>query len=61
VFDDEAVIIGNDNEGIINVTVGGIGVPLRDWPLEIGGGVSIPLTSDKEFNSRLIFSALYQF
>ena len=60
-FDGEAVVIGNDNQGTINVTVGGIGVPLRDWPLEIGGGVSIPLTSDKEFNSRLILSALYQF
>ena len=60
-FDGEAVVLGNDNQGTINVTVGGIGAPLRNWPLEIGGGVSIPLTADKEFDSRLIVSALYQF
>ncbi len=60
-FDGEAVVLGDDNEGIINITAGVIGAPLEDVPLEIGGGMSVPLTSDQEFDRRVVFSALYQF
>jgi len=60
-LDGEAVVIGDDNEGIINFTVGFIGSPVTGLPLEVGGGVSFPVTADKEFDNRIIFSALYQF
>ena len=60
-LDGEAVVIGDDNEGIINLTVGFIGSPITALPLEVGGGISFPITVDKEFDNRLIFSVLYQF
>jgi len=60
-FDGESVVIGDDNKGVVNLTVGFIGAPSGDVPLEIGGGISFPITADKEFDNRLIFSVLYQF
>ena len=60
-LDGEVIVIGDDNEGIINLTVGFIGSPITGLPLEVGGGISVPITADKEFDNRLIFSVLYQF
>lgn len=60
-LDGEAVVVGDDNEAVINFTAGFIGSPNANLPLEIGAGISFPITSDKEFDNRVIFSALYQF
>ena len=60
-FDAEMIVKGDDNEGVVNLTLGLIGAPDDNVPLEIGGGVSFPITADKEFDSRVILSLLYEF
>ena len=52
---------GDDNEGVINLTLGLIGAPQSESAFEIGGGVSFPITPDKEFESRIILSLFYEF
>ena len=60
-FDAEMIVKGDDNEGIVNLTLGLISAPADNVPLEIGGGVSFPITADKEFDNRLILSVFYEF
>lgn len=60
-LDGEIVLIGDDNEGVINASWGVIGSPIKGMPLEVGIGMSAPITTDRDFDQRWIFSLLYQF
>ena len=60
-LDGEIVLIGDDNEGVINASWGAIGSPIKGMPLEVGVGMSAPITKDRDFDQRWIFSLLYQF
>ena len=60
-LDSEMIVKGDDNEGVVNLTLGLIGAPWRNSPFEIGGGVSFPITPDKEFDSRIILSLFCEF
>ena len=60
-LDGEMVAAGEDNEAILNVSWGFIGAPIHGVPLEIGLGISFPVTRDRDFDQRSVFSLLYQF
>ena len=60
-LDGEMVASGEDNEAILNISWGFIGAPIRGVPLEIGAGISLPFTRDRDFDQRSVFSLLYQF
>ena len=60
-LDGEMVALGDDNEAILIVSWGFIGAPIRGLPLEIGLGISLPVTRDRDFDRRSVFSLLYQF
>lgn len=61
-FDGEHVYGGEeDGVNIVNVTPGIKVSPLDSSNLQIGIGVSVPLTDDKEFHARPILSVFYHF
>lgn len=60
-LDGELVVIGDDNEGVINASWGVIGSPIKGIPLEVGIGASMPITRDRDFDQKAIISLLYQF
>ena len=60
-LDGEMVAVGDDNEAILNVSWGFIGAPIHGVPLEIVLGISFPVTRDRDFDQRSVFSLLYQF
>jgi hypothetical protein len=61
-FDGEHVFGGEeDGLDVVNVTPGIKVQPLDDPNLQVGVGVSLPLTDEKEFYARLILSAFYHF
>ena len=61
-FDGEHVF-GGEEDGIdvVNVTPGFKVQPFDDPNFQVGVGVSLPLTDDKEFHARLILSVFYHF
>ena len=59
--DGEFIAIGDDNETIMNISWGFIGKPFRGVPLEFGVGMSVPITSDRNFDRRSVIAFLYQF
>lgn len=59
--DGELVVIGDDNESVINASWGAIGSPIKGVPLEVGIGMSVPITRDRDFDQKAIISLLYQF
>ena len=60
-LDGELVAFGDDNEAILNASWGFIGSPIQGVPLEVGVGLSIPVTRDRDFDQRGVISFLYQF
>ena len=60
-LDGELVAFGDDNEAILNASWGFIGSPIPGVPLEVGVGLSIPVTRDRDFDQRGVISFLYQF
>ncbi len=60
-LDGELVVIGDDNESVINASWGFIGSPIKGVPLEVGIGMSAPITRDRDFDQKIIISLLYQF
>ncbi len=61
-FDGEHVFGGEeDGVNVVNVTPGFKVQPFDDPHLQIGGGVSLPMTDDKEFHARVILSVFYHF
>ena len=60
-LDGELVAVGDDNEAILNASWGFIGSPIQGVPLEVGVGLSIPVTRDRDFDQRGVISFLYQF
>ena len=60
-LDGELVAVGEDNEAILNASWGFIGSPIQGVPLEVGVGLSIPVTRDRDFDRRGVISFLYQF
>ena len=61
-FDGESVY-GGDEDGFktVNITPGIKFRPLADHRLQVGAGVTLPLTREKEFRARPILSAFYHF
>lgn len=61
-FDGQHVYGGEkDGVNIVNVTPGIKFRPIGDRNLQVGVGVSLPLTDDKEFHARPIVSVFYHF
>ena len=61
-FDGEHVFGGEaDGVNVVNVTPGFKVQPLDDPNLQVGVGVSLPLTDDKEFHARPALSVFYHF
>lgn len=56
-------VYGGEEDGasIVNVTPGIKIHPIDDQPLQVGIGVSLPLTDDKEFQARPMVSVFYHF
>lgn len=60
-LDGHAVLSGHENESTLNVVPG---IKLKPWvesTLELGAGVSLPVTRDKDFDIQTIFSIFYHF
>ena len=57
-LDGELVVIGDDNEGVINASWGAIGSPIKGIPLEVGIGMSVPITRDRDFDQKAIILSL---
>lgn len=61
-FDGQHVFGGEeDGVDVVNVTPGFKVQPFDDPNFQVGVGVSLPLTDDKEFHARLILSVFYHF
>jgi len=60
-IDGEAIVSGEENESIMNITPGVKVKPWHDTPLEMGVGVRLPITDDKEFDLQTVFSVFYHF
>ena len=60
-FDGSVVAAGTASESILNITPGIKVRPVAGIPLDFGLGVSVPLTSDKAFDTKVIFSGFYHF
>lgn len=57
----EAIGGEEDGLGTVSITPGFHLIPFDDERLHIGIGVSLPLTSDREFHARPVFSVFYHF
>jgi hypothetical protein len=61
-FDSEHVFGGEeDGNTVVNITPGLKIAPFASHKLTIGAGVSLPITSDEEFDVRTILSIFYHF
>jgi hypothetical protein len=60
-LDGELVAFGDDNEAILNASWGFIGSPIQGVPLELGVGLSMPVTRDRDFDQRGVISLAYEF
>ncbi len=61
-FDGESVRGGEeDGTSIVNITPGIKFQPFAETDFEIGAGVSLPLTDDREFDARPLVSLFYHF
>lgn len=59
--DGEAIIAGRDNKSVVNLTPGLKFRPNGDPDLEIGVGLSFPISADQEFESQVIVSVFQHF
>jgi len=60
-LDGETVLSGEEDEAIANLSPGFKLKPLAATPLQIGFGVGFPLTTDRAFDVRTVFSLFYHF
>jgi hypothetical protein len=60
-FDGEAVVSGDKEESVLNISPGVKVQPLDDARFILGASVSVPLTDDKDFDVRALVSGFYHF
>lgn len=60
-FDGKTILEGTKEQTVVNITPGIKLRPIRDVPLDIGVGVSVPISHDKKFDVRTLVSAFYHF
>lgn len=60
-LDGETIAVGDEDETVVNITPGLKFRPTGDPDLQLGAGVSFPVTDDEAFDVRAIASLFYHF